>query len=491
MQNIDPHQDLVKIILENSSDSLFIVDENRHIVFATQKFYDLCGYTKEELEGKDTFLVLHPDHKEDMIHRHKQLLDSGQKNSSEYRAIKKNGDVIWCECRTTPLPNTEKYLQVVVTRDITDRKLMEFELEHRKNRYEFLQERLKDYSKDLTDIMKISDLKERLITEIHSVLPQSQPEFLVIPLENNRVHKNDSLTFYKHLKKGKLQFREEKVYTKIGENQAGQVILSLQADCIRDKMDSTWLETIIQYTSVVFENLTVIEDLISQLETTFEEKETPKWVLRMLFNLQEQQRMQLSSDLHDTVLQDQIELYRRLESLIQQEELDSITKAKLIEVEEGLLDIIHQIRVTCNELRPPMLRELGLDRALENLFEHVQLTSTYKIHFNSNKTNDFSLNEEQTISIYRVVQELLNNAEKHSGASHVNVDITVEDEFIMTYLDNGVGFDAMNYIPTSRTMGLTSMIQRVESLGGNIHFHSQQGSGLKVSIVLPLNDEHI
>ena len=83
---------------------------------------------------------------------------------------------------------------------------------------------------------------------------------------------------------------------------------------------------------------------MEQLETASRSKESPQWVLRMMFNLQEQQRLTLSTDLHDTVLQDQIDLYRRMESLLTLNIIESEAKAKLIEIEQGLLDIIHAIR---------------------------------------------------------------------------------------------------------------------------------------------------
>ena len=64
-----------------------------------------------------------------MMHRHKYLLDSKKSNSTEYRFVKKSGEVRYFECKTTPLPHTENYLQVVSVRDNTERKRMELELD--------------------------------------------------------------------------------------------------------------------------------------------------------------------------------------------------------------------------------------------------------------------------------------------------------------------------------------------------------------------------
>src|SRR5690606_20320405 len=95
--------------------------------------------------------------------------------------------------------------------------------------------------------------------------------------------------------------------------------------------------------------------------------ETPQWMLRLLFRLSEKERATLSSDLHDAVLQDLIIWYRKLESLRSQHRFEDGTERELRRIEEGLLDAIHQIRITCNELRPPFLLKMGLDESLKSL----------------------------------------------------------------------------------------------------------------------------
>ncbi|WP_246041660.1 PAS domain-containing sensor histidine kinase [Robertmurraya kyonggiensis] len=490
MENKDSYKYLFDTILNNTVDMLFIVDKNRHLVYATPSCYKTTGYNPEELLDRDLFLMLHPDDKEYMLQRHKNLLDSQKKNSTEYRIITKGGEIRHFECKTTPLPDTENYLQVVSVRDNTERKLMEIELESRKNRYQVLQESLKNFSGDLSLVMKLADLEDRLIKELETILPGSEPNLLSFDLKDFSNVSNELPPEFANLKVGKIETIKKKTFIKIGELKRKVYILSLNAGAVHEKMESIWLETFSQYTMMVFENLHVIENLIMQLEETMQNWETPQWVLRLLFNLQEQQRMTLSSDLHDTVLQDQIDLYRRLESLLNKYEIEKDSKAKLKEIEQGLLDIIHKIRVTCNELRPPLLRELGLERALENLFEHIQVTSTFKINFTAENTSFLNFNEEQTIGIYRIVQELLNNAENHSRASVLNFNIHCNDfQLKMEYTDDGIGLDTVKLNPSFNSMGLTGITQRVQSLGGKIELFSKPGNGLKVFIELPINDK--
>lgn len=345
-----------------------------------------------------------------------------------------------------------------------------------------LQESLKSFSQDLSAVMKVTDLEERLLKEVKTIITGSEPAMIILNQEN----RSRFPELEPSLPMGKIEQVGNKIVIKIGERKGSPYILLLNSSSIYETMDSIWLETLVCYTVMVFENLNVIENLMNQLEAALQSNETPQWVLRLLFNLQEQQRLNLSSDLHDTVLQEQIDLYRRLEALLNWNEIDHGIKKQLKGIEQGLLDTIHQIRVTCNELRPPLLRELGLERALENLFEYTQVSSTFKIDFHSENTAGLSLNEELTIGIYRIVQELLNNAAKHSKATMINFKISKQDTLRLEYSDDGVGFDATKLSPSFNNMGLSSMRQRVQSLNGNIEFYSQLKHGLRVLIDFPI-----
>jgi two-component system, NarL family, sensor histidine kinase ComP len=204
--------------------------------------------------------------------------------------------------------------------------------------------------------------------------------------------------------------------------------------------------------------------------------------------LSEKQRMELSSDLHDTVLQDQMVLLRKLESLLADEQFDKEMDYQLNGIVQGLLDTIHKIRVTCNELRPPLLREMGLVQALENLFEYTQISSTFKIKFNTENTANIRLNEEETIGIYRIVQELLNNAAKHSQAANLFFYLyCLDDRIHLHYSDDGIGFEAKELTPSFKSIGLSGMRERIHSLNGNIEFTSQPGNGLSVKMLIPIS----
>lgn len=473
-------QQFFQTILGHSSDVLFIVDQNRHLIYMTPNGYKIWGYSPEELLNRDLFDFLHPEDREYMLQRHQNLLESKKSNSTEYRLILKSSEVRYFECMTTPLPDTENYLQVVSSRDITERKRMEHTLEYHKNRHEVLQNSLRNFSQDLSSVMKLADLEERILVELVTILPNSKPSILKASPE--KISSCDT-----NLPIGNQVTDSDRVFIKIGERHRYSHILSLQASAICEKMESIWLETLTHYSIMVFNSLKMIEDLMDQLETASQSKESPQWVLRLMFNLQEQQRLTLSSDLHDTVLQDHIDLYRRLEALLHRYEIDKEVKIELHQIEQGMLDIIHEIRGTCNNLRPPLLRELGLEASLENLFEHIQMTSTYKIIFTSEDLSMLTLSEEQTIGIYRMVQELLHYAEETAKTTIIKFKIFYENERLkIRYCGDAVGFDSTEEESQSYPVRLTSVSQRAQSLGGKLVILSKKENGIIADLELPL-----
>ncbi|MDA2313222.1 ATP-binding protein [Bacillus cereus group sp. MYBK35-2] len=245
--------------------------------------------------------------------------------------------------------------------------------------------------------------------------------------------------------------------------------------------EMVWIETLCNYTDLLLECSNQIEDLIKQLQEVNDFEQPPMWLARLMFKLSEKERTNLASDIHDGVLQDQIRLSRKFESYkarVQDEE----TKKILNEIEDELLDHIYTIRETCNNLRPPFLYELGLKQALINLFKQINLKATFFFYYDiPERIVAPSVEHEQ--AIYRIMQELLNNAMKHSKATNVTVRLFEKDEHLyLTYIDNGVGIelDEVNY--SYNTLGLSGIVTRIQSLNGEMTVESKPNRGLQIII---------
>ncbi|WP_179134027.1 sensor histidine kinase [Halobacillus massiliensis] len=253
--------------------------------------------------------------------------------------------------------------------------------------------------------------------------------------------------------------------------------------------EKTYLQTISHNANIAIENMNLIEDLLKELRTlrSDQTQQYPAWLSRLLFSIAENQRKQLSIDLHDTVLQEQLYLYRKMDDLIcKRDDLPKTLKAELSIFKESILDSIHLIRETCNELRPAFIEELGLVHALENLIEQYQLRSNFTVYFTHHHF-DQELDQERVLAIFRIVQELLSNAMKHSEAKIVKLSLSnTNSEVTLLYTDNGQGMDHSFQRDLFSHIGLSGMEQRVHGLDGQLNIETAPNAGFKAVITFPI-----
>lgn len=247
-----------------------------------------------------------------------------------------------------------------------------------------------------------------------------------------------------------------------------------------------WLETLAYFSSILLENFQLIEDLFEKIEDykewrRKENSDYPYWFSRLMFSLSEKERTNLSIDLHDSVLQEQLQLLREVEK-IKDDVTDSSIKNDLLDLKERVLDNIHLIRETCNELRPPFLSELGIIQSIQNLIDQTKLRCDFILKSDLDHSIRL-LDKEYELTLYRVVQELLNNAMKHSSASEVIVCLRKGDQSIsLTYCDNGIGIDMTRLNDSFKTMGIFGISERVKSIGGTVDVNSAPGIGTQVFV---------
>lgn len=364
---------------------------------------------------------------------------------------------------------------------------------------------LNRFSARISRVMKRSDLERVLEQEIYHVLPVKKVAFLEVDTDRLPELKLDpSLADIREsvisavqasanqLVIGTVLNVERGICVIAGKKLNILHVLWLDVKGNRTKYnldELAWLRTLANYSAIVYENLYLIESLVEELELEFQKQkgaDTSPWLLRLIFKLSEKERRKLASDLHDSALQDQLIWYRNLESAMLDHDMSPELYEKLVNVREGLLDVIHQIRETCNELRPPLLQEMGIIEALEGLFEQAQIRSNYIIDFRYGVVTA-DINDEQLLTIFRIVQELLRNASKHAKASHIRITLEQQrNDIRLTYMDDGIGLKLEDLKDSYQHMGLSGIKERVHSMEGVIDFKSEPGSGLEVEISLPL-----
>jgi len=458
-----------KSLFRNNLDGVFSIElKGLHLVNANPAFENITGVTLERMKDRCFIGMIYDEDHDHVFETLYRVIHEGLPRDIECRLAARNAEEKIVSVTFVPIYVSGKLNGIHgIVKDITKRKLDERELIRSEEQYKFLQQSLNRFSGDLAHVMKVSALEDRLLEEMKAVLQVTDVSIEEVPRGQEEALAAAGDT-----------------WIQIGEKQ-NPAYLRFKLDRPLSRMEETWLDTAVHYVTILYDNLHFIEDLMKRLEDIVAAKETPRWILRLLFQLSEKERATLSSDLHDTVLQDLIIWYRKLESLRSNRYLGEAQQQELKQIEEGLLDAIHQIRITCNELRPPFLLKMGIVESLKGLFEYTRMFANYEIDFSVERLTG-TLHEEQTLGIYRIVQELLNNANKHSKATKVTMVLSESAGHIrFIYSDDGVGMDLTAYGESFQHMGMSGMEKRVQSLEGKIEFQSAQGQGFHVMIEIP------
>ena len=202
-----------------------------------------------------------------------------------------------------------------------------------------------------------------------------------------------------------------------------------------------------------------------------------------LVQAQEEERRSISRELHDEVGQSLGALLvdvARLSKLVPSE--DRITQAQIAQIKSVAETAVKSIRDIALLLRPPMLDDLGLVPALEWQAREISRRSDMEVEVQSQNVSE-ALGDEMKVTIYRLVQEALNNAANHASAKNAKVTILQgQDKIAVEITDDGQGFDPER----KRGMGILGMEERVRRLGGALSIDSAPGKGATVKAELPV-----
>jgi signal transduction histidine kinase len=163
-------------------------------------------------------------------------------------------------------------------------------------------------------------------------------------------------------------------------------------------------------------------------------------------------------------------------------------KEEFEHVNQLLKQVETQLRQYSHELRPTILDDLGLIPAVRFLAGAVSTRAALPIQVSANLKSRLSPAVE--IAVYRIVQEALNNAVKHARASSISVEILHEPAGLACCIqDDGIGFDPglLSKSRPRKGLGLTSMNERLNSIGGSFEISSASGRGTRVEFRVPQN----
>ena len=216
---------------------------------------------------------------------------------------------------------------------------------------------------------------------------------------------------------------------------------------------------------------------------------------KMIFDIQEKERAKISRDIHDSVVQDIRVLRLETENLVVEED----SKQQQAKIADLATDCILKLRNICYNLAPAELTshtegdstKVELISIINSLVQQFSSRTHIPCVFKVDEGFEYPvLEKEKTQNLFRVVQEALTNIEKHSYATKASIFMKKDGESLLIYVtDDGIGCNQNELdkkMNSKEHLGLRSMKDRMELIGGSIEFFTSQNDGMEIKIELPL-----
>ncbi len=309
-----------------------------------------------------------------------------------------------------------------------------------------------------------------------ALLRKARP-FLIGKLFTNCFLDIDQQAFYHYLQEVFNSSGNATIDLKIGDTQDPLSFIRLESTVSNDK---NMCRMVMSDISQLRKMINLNRDLLSE----------NRQLMKELFRVQEKERRRLARELHDELGQWLTAIRAESEVIFNYSEQNSAiyTSAQTI---KGCTEKMHQvIRTMLHRLRPLNLDTLGLPDALSELKKqwcsrHSQITLELDL-----KGDLATLDEQYNITVFRLIQEALNNIYKHSDATWTQISLyreTIEnaaDDFLSLRIeDNGKGYDTNQQFTG---LGLVGMRERVIALDGRMTVRSAPNEGTEINIRLPL-----
>lgn len=230
---------------------------------------------------------------------------------------------------------------------------------------------------------------------------------------------------------------------------------------------------------IVFNQKNAILSILRNIE---ERKLHARKLFETIILTEEEERSRIARDLHDEIgpLVSALKIYTT--SFL--ESTNAEKKEKLAaQMSTIVKDVLDSIKTISNDMSPHILVNFGVLAALKNFIDLFLKNIT--IHLES-RMNDLRFPATVETLIYRIIKELINNTIKHARAKIIRISLNFENGTLMChYSDDGIGFDWKQLVDNPRKgMGLSNIITRIHSLGGDFNVQSEPEKGFEINFIL-------
>ena len=459
----------LRSLIGASPDAVVMADLQGRVLIASQHIAEILGLDPKDVSGRriEDFVV--PGDHQRLANNLSALIESGSRRNTEYTAIRRDGATVPVEVSSAVIPaaGDRPGAVMAVIRDISARKAVEEALR------QSLDE-LRGLYGATVEGMIIVDIETaqcvRANAQMARMLGYSLEE---LPKESSAVHRPEDIPALVE------QFRAQV---------EGRLPLAENVPFLH--RDGSVVYTDITGSRIVFGGrpclLSVVRDVTGRKRTQ-EALERERQTLRHMLHASDHERQLIAYEIHDGLAQQLAAALMHFESCGNLA-LQSGTATAAHATGVQLLRQAHaEARRLISGVRPPILDESGITAAIAHLVHEQREAGNRVIDFTSRVSFD-RLPAILENAIYRIAQEALANACKHSQSDRVQVSLVQENDTVRIEVqDWGIGFDPRT--DATDRFGLESIRERVRLLGGQVALESQPGRGTRVNVALPLMPE--
>lgn len=454
-------------LFEQATDAILITDFQGNFKDVNTSMCNLFGYTKEELLQMNVRSLLDADHLKNSPIRF-DLLAQGENVFNERKMVHRTGRIIDVEA------NAKKVLEnriMVIARDITERK-------------------------------KVEEILHKSEANLHTIFDSTDTIYVLMDTELRVISFNPrAASFFRHELSKDLQTggyfpgyfpdaRQPVILRYMSELMGGRQV-SYEINYAQADGSVHWYDVrmfpILRGNNIQCGIMAAVSDItekkLLEEELLKRKVQEQKNIIRAVLQAQEVERNKIGQELHDNVNQILASIRLYLELL---EKNDTNRNTLLEKSKESLETVIREIRqLSRNQVTPQ--KTANLDLLVEELISDLSMVTSGSTYFTCEIDKNISLCDDLKLNVYRIIQEQVNNILKHAEATAAHVEIRSEQKKLrISITDNGKGFDpGMN----RKGIGISNLINRVESYNGNVEIAAVAGAGCRINISIPLQAE--
>ena len=467
-------------LIELANDAIVSISREGLIIGFNKKAEKMFGYSREEIIGKPSYLLVVQEHRENQKRILKHFAETGtssfaENKITEGKGIRKEGKEFDVEFSYYVLDIQGELIATAIIRDISERKEAEEELLKSEGKYRAVVSNVGIGIALISPDMEILSLNNQMQQWFPEVNVSKKPICYKSFNNPSRESVCSYCPTFKTIKDG--QVHESITDTPQGDKITNYRIVS---SALKDNEGK------------IISAIEMVEDITEQRvtqERLLDYQKQLKTLTSQIILSEEKERKRFAGYLHDEIGQYLFASQMQLKLL-----KDSLASTKYAKTLDIILNNIGHMIVNARsltfELSPPILYELGFEKALEWLAEQTHNNYGILVTFEDDKREQ-PLDDDVKIFLYQAVRELLANVAKHAQTKSASVSVKQDNSNIRICVeDKGVGFYPANensYETKLGGIGLFRIKERLEQFGGQLIIESQPNRGTHITIVAPLS----